>query len=84
MSLTSHALRFGAELLAGLALAWVITFATMATLFYFGPWANPPGMDALNQTLLILFPALCLWRAYQRYQTSRAETTKQNPEMHTS
>ena len=39
--------RFILELLIGVAVAAIVTAAVMVTMFYFGPWADPPGMDEL-------------------------------------
>ena len=37
-------MRFIVELIVGVALAAIVTAAIMVTMFYFGPWADPPGM----------------------------------------
>ena len=39
--------RFTLELLTGLAVAAIVTSIVMVTMFYLGPWADPPGMDEL-------------------------------------
>lgn len=72
MSITRHVVRLAIELLAGWLLVWVISFAVMNTMFYFGPWADPPGVNELHQALMALFPLVCLWRAYRRLRSDNA------------
>lgn len=41
-------------------------FGVMNTMFYFGPWADPPWIDEGHRTLMSIAAVLCLWRAYRR------------------
>ena len=43
----SQLMRFIVELIVGVTLAATVTAAIMVTMFYSGPWADPPGMDEL-------------------------------------
>ncbi|MDO5533823.1 MAG: hypothetical protein Q4F65_04125 [Propionibacteriaceae bacterium] len=65
------ALRFVIELAIGQALAWGITAMVMLTMFYFGPWADPPYIDELLQVLIWLAVAIVVGRAIIRYRRSR-------------
>lgn len=66
MAWVKHAARLAVEL----AVAWVVVtalaFAVMVTMFWFGPWANPPGIDEGHAVAMMVITALCLWRAYAR------------------
>lgn len=46
-------LRFVVEVVVGVVAAIVITMSTSAMMFMLGPWADPPGMDALLAVLLV-------------------------------
>ena len=55
-------MRFIVELIVGVALAAIVTAAIMVTMFYFGPWADPPGMDELWWLLTTAAVILASWR----------------------
>ena len=54
--------RFILELLTGLSVAAIDTAAVMVTMFYLGPWADPPGMDELWWLLAAAAVLLASWR----------------------
>ena len=58
--------RFSLELIVGVALAAIVTAAVMVTMFYFGPWADPPGMDELWWLLSTAAVMLASWRWWAR------------------
>jgi len=39
--------RFFLELAVGVVVAAITTAVVMVTMFYFGPWADPPGVNEL-------------------------------------
>ena len=43
-------------------LAAIVTAAVMGMMFYFGPWADPPGMDELWWLLTTAAVILASWR----------------------
>ena len=57
--------RFTLELLTGLAVAAIF----MVTMFYLGPWADPPGMDELWWLLAAVAVILASWRWWARRRT---------------
>lgn len=71
MSITEHVVRAALDLVVGYLLVVVITFAVMNTMFYFGPWADPPGIDELYWTLSVLLPIVCGYRVYRRVRADR-------------
>ncbi|WP_232548909.1 hypothetical protein [Propioniciclava soli] len=62
--------RFLAEVVVGLAVALGLTVLVMLALFRFGPWADPPGMDALHAVLSAVAIAAASWRAWRRSPAS--------------
>ena len=63
-------MRFILELIVGVALAAIVTAAVMVTMFYFGPWADPPGMDELWRLLTTAAIVLASWRWWARRRAS--------------
>ena len=61
-------MRFIVELIVGVALAAIVTAIVMVTMFYFGPWADPPGMDEL-WLLTTAAATLASWRWWARRRT---------------
>lgn len=61
-----HIVRLVIEFAIAWICVWIITFAVMNTMFYFGPWADPPWIDEGHRTLMSIAAVLCLWRAYRR------------------
>lgn len=61
--------RFILELLTGLSVAAIVTAAVMVTMFYLGPWADPPGMDELWWLLAAVAVLLASWRWWARRRT---------------
>ena len=47
-------------------LAAIVTAAVMGMMFYFGPWADPPGMDELWWLLTTAAVMLASWRWWAR------------------
>ena len=62
--------RFILELIIGVAVAAIVTAAVMVTMFYLGPWADPPGMDELWWLLSTAAALLASWRWWARRHTS--------------
>ena len=62
--------RFILELIVGVALAAIVTAAVMVTMFYLGPWADPPGMDELWWLLTTAAIVLASWRWWARRRAS--------------
>ena len=62
--------RFILELIIGVAVASIVTAAVMVTMFYYGPWADPPGMDKLWWLLSTAAALLASWRWWARRHTS--------------
>lgn len=62
--------RFLLELIVGVALAAIVTAAVMVTMFYFGPWADPPGIDQLWWLLTTAAVMLASWRWWSRRRAS--------------
>ena len=58
--------RFVLELIVGLVIAAIITAVVMVTMFYFGPWADPPGIDELWWLLTATAIVLASWRWRER------------------
>lgn len=58
-----HALRAGLELLIAYVVVHVLTLAVMNAMFWFGPWANPPGVNEGYVVLMVVATVLCGWRA---------------------
>ena len=58
--------RFIAEVTLGLVAATLITVAVAAAMFAWGPWADPPGVDALFFVLSALALAFPAWRWIRR------------------
>mgnify|MGYP002682917739 CR=1 FL=1 len=50
----------------GVAVAAIVTAAVMVTMFYLGPWADPPGMDELWWPLSTAAALLASWRWWAR------------------
>ena len=61
--------RFILELIIGVAVAAIVTAAVMVTMFYYGPWADPPGMDELWWLLSTAAALLASWRWWARRYT---------------
>ena len=62
--------RFILEPLIGLSsVAAIVTAAVMVTMFYLGPWADPPGMDELWWLLAAAAVLLASWRWWARRRT---------------
>lgn len=66
---SSGVVRFTLELLTGLAVAAIVTAIVMVTMFYLGPWADPPGMDELWWLLAAAAVLLASWRWWARRRT---------------
>lgn len=54
--------RFVLELIVGFVVAAIITAVVMVTMFYFGPWADPPGITELWWLLAATAVVLASWR----------------------
>lgn len=60
--------RLAVELAAALLVALALTSAVMVTMFYFGPWADPPGIGELGAIISGLVVVVAIWRAVQRWR----------------
>lgn len=58
--------RFILELVIGVVVAAIITAVVMVTMFYFGPWADPPGINELWWLLAATAIVLASWRWWTR------------------
>lgn len=58
--------RFIVELVIGVVAAAIITAVVMVTMFYFGPWADPPGIDELWWLLAATAIVFASWRWWTR------------------
>lgn len=61
-------------------LAAIVTAAVMGMMFYFGPWADPPGMDELWWLLTTAAVILASWRWWGKptsYLITRAPSSRQ-------
>lgn len=75
MSITKHVARLAIELLVGWVLIWALTIAVGNAMFYFGPWADPPGVEEGHQVLMVLLPIVCGYRAFRRLRADRQSET---------
>ena len=75
--------RFSLELIVGVALAAIVTAAVMVTMFYFGPWADPPGMDELwwLLTTAAVMLASCRWGHADEFSDLRSSIVAAVPDV---
>ena len=58
--------RFIRELVIGVVVAAIITAVVMVTMFYFGPWADPPLINELWWLLAATAIVFASWRWWTR------------------
>jgi hypothetical protein len=63
--------RFIFELMVGVALAAIVTSVAMVTMFYFGPWADPPGITELWWLLAATAGVVVSWRGWAHLREAR-------------
>lgn len=51
--------------------AFILSIIINLTMFWFGPWADPPGFELSVVVFSILGLAFVAWRAIRRHQRTR-------------
>lgn len=70
-----QAVRFVVELGIAYAIATALAFAVMLPMFWFGPWADPPGVDEGHVIAMVVVTIVCLGRAYRRITVVRRRSS---------